>query len=248
MEPTENLISNNKNKLIKIQNFLSKKKHVPIVLVTSGGTSVPLERHTVRSLENFSTGGRGSRSAESFMDSGFCVIFLHRKGSLIPYQLHSTPEHFTLTPEGTYELTDPSSIEKIKRHEINNSKLLKIEFVNIEDYLYLLEHSVDLINKRDRECTQKDIMYLAAAVSDFYIPENELGAHKIQSRDTDGITLKLKNTPKILGKIRELGKGMFMVSFKLETDSKILKDKATKSMKMYGSDLVFGNMLQTYKE
>lgn len=35
-----------------------------VVLITSGGTSVPLEKNTVRSIENFSTGGRGSKSAE----------------------------------------------------------------------------------------------------------------------------------------------------------------------------------------
>jgi phosphopantothenate-cysteine ligase len=35
-----------------------------IVFITSGGTSVKLEKNTVRSLENFSTGGRGRRSAE----------------------------------------------------------------------------------------------------------------------------------------------------------------------------------------
>ena len=102
MEVSDNLIEKNKKNLIKIQDFLSEKKHVPIVLITSGGTSVRLERHTVRSLENFSTGGRGSRSAEAFMELGYCVIFLHRKGSLLPYQLHLTPEDFSLTQEGTY--------------------------------------------------------------------------------------------------------------------------------------------------
>lgn len=35
-----------------------------MVLVTSGGTSVPLEKNTVRSIENFSTGKRGAASAE----------------------------------------------------------------------------------------------------------------------------------------------------------------------------------------
>ena len=39
-------------------------KNRPMVLVTSGGTSVPLEKHTVRSIENFSTGKRGAASAE----------------------------------------------------------------------------------------------------------------------------------------------------------------------------------------
>ncbi len=31
-----------------------------VVLLSSGGTSVPLERNTVRSIENFSTGTRGA--------------------------------------------------------------------------------------------------------------------------------------------------------------------------------------------
>lgn len=47
----------------KIQEFLSKATG-PIVLVTSGGTAVPLERQTVRFLDNFSTGSRGALSAE----------------------------------------------------------------------------------------------------------------------------------------------------------------------------------------
>lgn len=36
----------------------------PVVLVTSGGTIVPLERQMVRFLDNFSAGSRGSISAE----------------------------------------------------------------------------------------------------------------------------------------------------------------------------------------
>jgi hypothetical protein len=36
----------------------------PVVLVTSGGTTVPLERRTVRFIDNFSTGARGAKLAE----------------------------------------------------------------------------------------------------------------------------------------------------------------------------------------
>ena len=35
-----------------------------VVVVTSGGTTVPLERNTVRFIDNFSTGSRGAHSAE----------------------------------------------------------------------------------------------------------------------------------------------------------------------------------------
>ena len=37
---------------------------VPIVLITSGGTTVPLELNTVRFIDNFSSGERGAVSAE----------------------------------------------------------------------------------------------------------------------------------------------------------------------------------------
>jgi phosphopantothenate---cysteine ligase (ATP) len=72
----------------KIQNFVNKLKvEKPIVFITSGGTSVPLEKNTVRILENFSTGTRGARSAEFFLKSGFPVIFFHRQGSVCPFSI-----------------------------------------------------------------------------------------------------------------------------------------------------------------
>lgn len=39
----------------------------PIVVVTSGGTTVPLERNCVRFIDNFSKGTRGALSAEQFL-------------------------------------------------------------------------------------------------------------------------------------------------------------------------------------
>ena len=39
------------------------------VFLTSGGTSVPLEKNTVRYIENFSTGKRGSLLVEYFLQS-----------------------------------------------------------------------------------------------------------------------------------------------------------------------------------
>jgi phosphopantothenate-cysteine ligase len=53
-----------------------------VVLITSGGTTVPLERQTVRFIDNFSAGTRGATSAEHFLAAGYAVIFLHREFSL----------------------------------------------------------------------------------------------------------------------------------------------------------------------
>ena len=64
----------------RLEAFCSLHDGHRIVLVTSGGTTVPLERNTVRFIDNFSAGTRGSASAENFAKQGYAVIFLHRLG------------------------------------------------------------------------------------------------------------------------------------------------------------------------
>jgi phosphopantothenate-cysteine ligase len=59
-----------------------------VVCVTSGGTTVPLERNTVRFIDNFSTGTRGAASAERFLAAGYWVIFLTRRGAVQPFVRH----------------------------------------------------------------------------------------------------------------------------------------------------------------
>lgn len=72
----------------KVQQFLKDlPKGKPCVFISSGGTSVPLEKNTVRSLENFSTGTRGARSAEFFLKVGYSVIFFYREGSICPFSI-----------------------------------------------------------------------------------------------------------------------------------------------------------------
>lgn len=59
-----------------------------VVLITSGGTTVPLERNTVRFIDNISGGTRGAVSAEMFLSAGYAVLFLARRGSLQPFLRH----------------------------------------------------------------------------------------------------------------------------------------------------------------
>ena len=51
-----------------LQNLSAGALIRPIVCVTSGGTTVPLERHCVRFIDNFSGGTRGALSAENFLE------------------------------------------------------------------------------------------------------------------------------------------------------------------------------------
>lgn len=51
---------------------------------------MPLEHNTVRFVDNFSAGTRGSASTEYFLDHGYAVIFMHRLKSLEPFTRHFT--------------------------------------------------------------------------------------------------------------------------------------------------------------
>lgn len=61
------------------------------------------------------------------------------------------------------------------------------------------------------------LVYLAAAVSDFYIPYKDLSEHKIQSKDNaNGLTLSLEPIPKMLGILaNEWAPESFVISFKV---------------------------------
>ena len=63
-----------------------------ICLVTSGGTTAPLERNTVRFIDNFSRGTRGAASTEYFLEQGYAVVFLTRRNSLQPFSRHFQPQ------------------------------------------------------------------------------------------------------------------------------------------------------------
>lgn len=47
-----------------------------------------MEHNTVRFVDNFSAGTRGSASAEYFLDHEYAVIFMHRQKSLEPFTRH----------------------------------------------------------------------------------------------------------------------------------------------------------------
>jgi phosphopantothenate---cysteine ligase (ATP) len=95
----------------------------------------------------------------------------------------------------------------------------------------------------------KVIFYLAAAVSDFYVPWASLPEHKLQSQD-GALSLEMANVPKCLSLIRSkwASPGAFLVSFKLETDEEILLVKAKGALMKHNSHCVVANLLETRKD
>ncbi|KAG7168267.1 DNA / pantothenate metabolism flavoprotein-containing protein [Homarus americanus] len=216
----------------------------PIALVTSGGTTVPFERNTVRYVDNFSAGTRGAASTEYFLAHGYAVIFLHREKSVTPFLRHLDPR-FLLdalqeVPGGLLQLSSVHSSQRVK----SESRLLWLTFQTLSDYLWLLRAATQCLQQR----APKALLYLAAAVSDFYIPQDKMAEHKIQS-GAGPLTVTLHLVPKMLSPLVSVwGPELFVVSFKLETDEKKLIEKATGSLRKYKHDLVIGNLLQTRRE
>lgn len=187
-----------------------------VVLVTSGGTTVPLENQTVRYIDNFSAGTRGATSAEYFLEAGYAVIFLHRQFSLLPYSRHyshntrsfldymveehvsggededggsgsggssrlksrdeAQDSHLAITPEQQRDM-----IAVFRKHSKakRENTLLILSFVTITEYLWSLREVAKLM----QPLGARALFYLAAAVSDFFVPADRMVEHKIQSSD-----------------------------------------------------------------
>ncbi|KIX06166.1 uncharacterized protein Z518_04140 [Rhinocladiella mackenziei CBS 650.93] len=239
-----------------------------IALVTSGGTTVPLENQTVRFIDNFSAGTRGATSAEYFLQEGYAVIFLHRQFSLLPYSRHyshSTNCFLDFMEEsqddGERVVVRKEYQEKMRRvlqqyqFAKHNRLLLLLPFTTVTDYLFELRSLAVLM----QPLGNRALFYLAAAVSDFFIPRERMEEHKIQSREERSggpgsgasrqLVINLDPVPKFLSTLVQswAPRGSMIVSFKLETNPSLLVTKAEQALNRYHHDLVIGNLLTTRK-
>lgn len=243
-----------------------------VVLITSGGTTVPLENQTVRFVDNFSAGTRGATSAEYFLQAGYAVIFFHRQFSLLPYSRHyshSTNCFLDFMTEGAHGevLANPGyqeemlSVLRKYRAAKTSHTLLLLPFTTVNDYLWELKELALLM----RPLGSRGLFYLAAAVSDFFIPRDKLVEHKIQSSELSDpadssspsspatvqgkqLTINLDPVPKFLKNLVQgwAPQGM-IISFKLETDPSLLVSKSQSALRRYSHHLVIGNLLSTRK-
>lgn len=232
-----------------------------IHIIQSGGTTVPLESNTVRFIDNFSAGTRGATSAEHFIANGYAVIFLHRQFSLLPYSRHYTHttncflDYVDTNTSGDLVI-DKAYQQHMKtvlaqyRHAQKENLLLQVPFTTITQYLYTLKSTSTILNRMGPNA----IFYLAAAVSDFFLPRSKIAEHKIQSGSTKSasgaghLELDLDPVPKLLNRLVDTWAPKAMVvSFKLETDPKLLLFKARQALTRYKQRLVIGNLLQNRK-
>jgi phosphopantothenate-cysteine ligase len=245
-----------------------------VVLVTSGGTTVPLEQQTVRFIDNFSAGTRGATSAEYFLQNGYAVIFLHRQFSLLPYSRHyshNTRSFLDYMREEDGRVTvdqehQDQMLQVLRQYNEakRDNKLLILSYVTITEYLWNLREVAQLM----KPLGPKAMFYLAAAVSDFFVPQDRMVEHKIQSNEeflqtakasgkdkqpaarTEGrsLVIDLEPVPKFLKQLVDgWAPEAMIVSFKLETDPSILVKKSKYALNKYSHHLVIGNLLLTRK-
>lgn len=230
----------------RLDKFLDKhiKKQSRVVLITSGGTTVPLEQNTVRFIDNFSTGTRGAACAEEFLKHGYAVVFLYRAGSLRPIVRHISFDSWLETMlKSSYSLgCDESKTELAHWYNSSRGSLIELEFTTVFDYIAALEQ----VSIRMNNVGCKGALVCAAAVSDYYLPITNMATHKIQSSVDTTLNLELHPVPKLLGSVRrEWAPECLLVTFKLETDPAILDGKVIESMKRYGQHAVVANLLNS---
>ena len=198
------------------------------ILITSGGTKIPIDR--VRSITNMSKGTFGSRIADAFYNEGLKrfrngnehdnsiekITFFMAKDSKMP------------TMRGIYHMT----YEDIYR------PTEYVEYSTFDDYKSGIE-------KLLTEETY-DIIVVAAAVSDYGVANYYDG--KYRSREDD-MCIKLVKLPKILPIMRKLAPNSVICGFKLLVDS--TEDELVEAMRKQIAesdvDLVIGNDLRDIK-
>lgn len=137
------------------------------------------------------SGTRGATSAEYFLASSYAVIFLHRQHSLLPFSRHyshSTHPFLDLLrvspstddPAAPPQITvDPDEVAALlpilTRHlEVKREgTLCSVPFVTVNEYLWQLK-AISEILSGDEGVGRSNLFYLAAAVSDFFLPPERM--------------------------------------------------------------------------
>ena len=137
------------------------------------------------------SGTRGATSAEYFLKAGYAVIFMHRQFSLQPFSRHYShstnpfldfldittnpdksrdPPRITATPSKNDDLLKVLTAYK----SVQQAGLLHtLTFVTVNDYLWLLRAVSQELSTLGRNA----LYYLAAAVSDFFLPRQKMVRH-----------------------------------------------------------------------
>lgn len=134
-------------------------------------------------------GTRGATSAEYFIRAGYAVIFMHRQFSLQPYSRHyshstnpfldflettSSPSSSDDEPPviGVMPEKRPHLLQVLHAYKSAQASglLYTLTFVTVNDYLWMLR----AVSQELSILRRNALYYLAAAVSDFFLPTQKM--------------------------------------------------------------------------
>lgn len=166
------------------------------VLLTSGGTKVPIDK--VRSITNMSSGTFGSAICEVFLRQGAHVDFVMAEGSKTPFEVRLNGE----------ERVDIRQFEDWRGFVKQYGKQYKAHtYKTFNEYVWVM-------SKLMAE-TKYDIIILAAAVSDYGVANYVDG----KVRSSSALEIQLEPLPKVISSVRSVQPDAYFVGFKLLVNS-----------------------------
>ena len=201
------------------------------VLITSGGTKVPIDR--VRDITNMSNGTFGSRIAHAALDAGHEVTYLCAKHSKTPFSMNLDYSQALYPSRERWEKDLNQWGDFWNWCEAHRDQYNEQRFRNFDDYAEKLESWVRM---------QPDIVILAAAVSDYGVMNSVDG--KIRTKGE--MAIEMYPLPKLIGRVKEWHPNCCLVGFKLLVDStdEELMEAAFQSNHKNDCDLVVANNLR----
>eukprot|EP00796_Vickermania_ingenoplastis_P009271 gene9271-6519_t len=238
-----------------------------VAFVTSGGTTVPLEINAVRFLTNFSSGGRGAKLAELYLQRGWACVLLRHHSAVQPFRRAltniSTADLMSVIASSAGGAPPASDVSPFNAEAVALARLYAdrhhllhtVEFDTIIDYMFLLRGVSQALcaglPARHPLHRVPILFYACAAASDYFVPLSQRCREKISGGDE--LVLTLPAVPKALKLLRERWLSrphsrlpVFFITFKLETSLPAMHAKAVKNLRAYDCDAVVGNMLQSY--
>jgi phosphopantothenate-cysteine ligase len=167
------------------------------IILTSGGTSVPLDE--VRRLTNISTGRFGAELGREILRHKHELTFIHAKHSNTPFTVSAD----LFKDKMHHFLVEIATVSGLRECLVGFSQYAPIEFDTPESYLGVVEGAVKLF--------KPDVFISAAAVSD-YTTYKSVG--KLSS-DKQEMVIKLQAFEKVVQQIRGFNPKIYVVAFKL---------------------------------
>lgn len=198
------------------------------ILITSGGTKVPLD--PVRDITNMSKGTFGSKIAFAALDRGHKVNYFISEGGRTPFDYSCKVDNIDLD----YEIATLKS--KAAWADYVKGRYVQTNYRNYDDYAEGLPFLIKM--------WMPDVVVLAAAVSDYIATPS---TSKIRSNEE--LTIQLEKADKVISTIKAAFPNVFLVGFKLvvgKTRDRLI-EACQESLEVNGCDLVVGNDLVDLK-